>query len=101
MPENTAVVPSLPPVRDQQRPRSRAASIGAALALVFAALLTIAVATSSAAEIPEVNLAKYKRVGRYDLPEPTRTTPPAHSLLAQEASAVTLRLGHRHALRRR
>src|SRR6185312_16297490 len=28
-------------------------------------------------------------VARYDLPEPTRTTPPAASLLAQEASAVT------------
>ena len=26
---------------------------------------------------------------RFDLPEPTRTTPPANSLLAQEASAVT------------
>ncbi|MEO5716923.1 MAG: SdiA-regulated domain-containing protein [Luteolibacter sp.] len=36
-----------------------------------------------------VDLSKYVRVGRYDLPEPTRTTPPANSLLAQEASGVT------------
>ena len=36
-----------------------------------------------------VDLSTYVRVGRFDLPEPTRTTPPANSLLAQEASAVT------------
>ena len=36
-----------------------------------------------------VDLSKYVRVGRYDLPEPTRTTPPANNLLAQEASGVT------------
>lgn len=36
-----------------------------------------------------VDLATYVRVGRHDLPEPTRTTPPAGSLLAQEVSAVT------------
>ena len=36
-----------------------------------------------------MDLSNYVRVGRYDLPEPTRTTPPANSLLAQEASAVT------------
>ena len=35
-----------------------------------------------------IYLSTYPR-GRYDLPEPTRTTPPANSLLAQEASAVT------------
>lgn len=35
-----------------------------------------------------VDLSRYVRVGRYDLPEPTRTTPPANSLLAQEASGV-------------
>ena len=37
----------------------------------------------------EVDLSKYVRVGRYDLPEPTRTTPPLGNLLAQEASGVT------------
>src|SRR6266496_4028286 len=37
-----------------------------------------------------VDLSTYVRVGRFDLPEPTRTTPPDNfSLLAQEASAVT------------
>jgi VCBS repeat-containing protein len=36
-----------------------------------------------------VDLSTYVRVGRYDLPEPTRTAAPANSLLAQEASAVT------------
>ncbi len=39
--------------------------------------------------ITDVDLSTYVRVGRYDLPEPTRTTAPANSLLAQEASAVT------------
>ncbi|MEI7698330.1 MAG: SdiA-regulated domain-containing protein [Planctomycetia bacterium] len=39
--------------------------------------------------VTSVDLSSYVRVGRYDLPEPTRTTPPANSLLAQEASAVT------------
>ena len=36
-----------------------------------------------------VDLSTYVRVGRYDLPEPKRTTPPTNSLLAQEVSAVT------------
>lgn len=36
-----------------------------------------------------VDLSKYVRVGRYDLPEPTRTTPPTNNLLGQEASGVT------------
>ncbi len=36
-----------------------------------------------------MDLSVYVRVGRFDLPEPTRTTPPANSLLAQEVSAVT------------
>ncbi len=36
-----------------------------------------------------IDLSRYVRVGRYDLPEPTRTTPPnGISLLAQEASGV-------------
>lgn len=39
--------------------------------------------------ITGVDLSRYVRVGRYDLPEPTRTTAPTNSLLAQEASAVT------------
>jgi len=36
-----------------------------------------------------MDLSTYVRVGRYDLPEPTRTAAPANSVLAQEASAVT------------
>src|SRR5436190_22996863 len=40
-------------------------------------------------EVMSVDLSTYVRVGRFDLPEPTRTIPPANSLLAQEASAVT------------
>jgi hypothetical protein len=36
-----------------------------------------------------VDLSKYALVGRYDLPEPTRTQAPPNSLLAQEASSVT------------
>ncbi len=36
-----------------------------------------------------VDLSIYVRVGRFDLPEPSRTTAPANNLLAEEASAVT------------
>lgn len=36
-----------------------------------------------------VDLSTYIRVGRYDLPEPTRTAHPTNNLLAQEASGVT------------
>jgi uncharacterized protein YjiK len=40
--------------------------------------------------VSNVDLSTYVLVNRYDLPEPTRTTPPDKtSLLAQEASAVT------------
>lgn len=36
-----------------------------------------------------INLANYVRIGRYNLPEPTRTTPPdSTNLLCQEASGV-------------
>ncbi|MGQ7946500.1 SdiA-regulated domain-containing protein [Flavobacterium sp. WC2509] len=36
-----------------------------------------------------VDLSTYVRVGRYDLPEPTRSAHPTNNLLAQEASGVT------------
>lgn len=36
-----------------------------------------------------IDLSNYVRIGRYDLPEPARTTHPANNLLCQEASAVT------------
>jgi uncharacterized protein YjiK len=45
--------------------------------------------TAAAAPPTQVDLSTYVRVGRYDLPEPTRTTAPANSLLAQEASGIT------------
>ncbi len=42
--------------------------------------------------VPPINLNAYVRVGRYDLPEPTRTTlpsgTPVHNVLCQEASGV-------------
>jgi uncharacterized protein YjiK len=59
-----------------------------ALVGAVAALLALTAAPAQAA-LTEVDLATYKRVGRYDLPEPTRTAAPANSLLAQEASSVT------------
>ncbi len=52
--------------------------------------LAFAMATLSAsAQILSIDLSNYQRVGRYDLPEPTRTTAPSGNLLAQEASGVT------------
>jgi uncharacterized protein len=41
------------------------------------------------AAITGIDLSTYTRIGRYNLPEPTRTTAPTGSLLAQEVSAVT------------
>jgi uncharacterized protein YjiK len=56
------------------------------LALLTAAALLPAAALAQSS----IDLSQYVRVGRYDLPEPTRTTPPDNfSLLAAEASAVT------------
>jgi uncharacterized protein YjiK len=46
-------------------------------------------ANAPAAPPIAVDLSKYICVGRYDLPEATRTVAPANSLLAQEASSVT------------
>ena len=62
--------------------RQRAAAFAAACF----ALWTVA---AQATPPTSVDLSTYVRVGRYDLPEPTRTTPPANSLLAQEASGIT------------
>src|SRR5215813_6270819 len=76
-----------------------------ALALILSALANFSAASADAAlrgifastgfiPVPPapptaVDLSTYIRVGRFDLPEPTRTAPPPNSLLAQEASAVT------------
>lgn len=37
----------------------------------------------------DIDLSQYVRVGRYDLPEPTRTSAPVGNVLAQEVSGVT------------
>ena len=39
-----------------------------------------------------LNLANYVRIGRYDLPEPTRTKAPEGNLLGQEVSGITYNL---------
>jgi len=44
---------------------------------------------ASSGPVSKVDLSQYQLVGRYDLPEPTRTQAPANNLLGQEASAVT------------
>jgi uncharacterized protein YjiK len=43
----------------------------------------------NASQLTSIDLSLYTRVGRYDLPEPTRTTAPPNNLLAQEVSGVT------------
>lgn len=56
------------------------------LALFMAALCQF---NSDGAQPTEINLSNYVRVARYNLPEPTRTTPPnSTNLLCQEASGV-------------
>lgn len=37
----------------------------------------------------DLNLSNYIRIGRFDLPEPTRSTAPFNNLLAQETSGIT------------
>lgn len=64
---------------------ARASNLGG---LADSAVATIAIVTGPVS----INLANYVRVGRYNLPEPTRTAlppgAPAHNLLGQEASGV-------------
>jgi len=56
--------------------------------IAFALFILTASVVSSPA-ITNVDLSTYIRVGSYDLPEPTRTTPPdSTNLLCQEASGV-------------
>ncbi|HEY4277424.1 MAG TPA: lamin tail domain-containing protein [Conexibacter sp.] len=63
-----------------------------ALAVGLAALATTAVAlpiaSASADPLTGVDLSTYARTARLDLPTPATDTPPAGSLLAQEASSV-------------
>lgn len=73
-----------------------AAAVIAALATAAATVPLLAAAASAAppaapsvTPVTSVDLSTYTRVGRYDLPEPTRTAAPPDSLLAQEVSSVT------------
>ncbi len=70
-------------------PRSVVHPVVAGFLAVAVALLVQTAFAAPAQAFTNVDLSTYKRVGRYDLPEPTRTTAPANNLLAQEASAVT------------
>lgn len=73
-----------PSIRKLSIPRISSTTLAAAFVIQVASLM------STAATFTEVNLSNYVRVGRYDLPEPTRTTPPdGVNLLAQEVSGVT------------
>ena len=67
--------------------RLRVAAVAAAAVLVLPSVASMA--RVKAAAPVSVDLSTYVRVGRFDLPEPTRTPPPPNSLLAQEASGVT------------
>jgi uncharacterized protein YjiK len=60
----------------------------ALFALFVVALFAQTALAATAGALTSVDLSTYKRVGRFDLPEPTRTTAPAGNLLAQEASGV-------------
>jgi uncharacterized protein YjiK len=70
----------------------RAARLGAVVGstmLVAGVAGPLVAPASASTPLTSVDLSTYVRVGRYDLPEPTRTAAPANSLLAQEASSVT------------
>jgi len=75
--------------KDKQgkKPRFSIQSLSKSL-VVFALIASYQEASAQVTNTP-IDLSTYVRVGRYDLPEPTRTTAPANSVLAQEVSAVT------------
>src|ERR1700742_93423 len=62
---------------------------GIALAVVAVTAAFTGAPQAHATPLTGVDLSTYQRIGRYDLPEPTRTAAPPGSLLAQEASGVT------------
>ncbi len=64
----------------------RAAAIGGITAAALVTSLLPAAAT--AAPLTGIDLSTYVRVGRFDLPEPTRTAAPTGNLLGQESSGV-------------
>jgi len=78
-------------LRIAQELRVPAARVRVGSILLIVAMLAGVFVTQRIFAAPQtsVDLSTYVRVGRFGLPEPTRTTPPANSLLAQEASAVT------------
>jgi uncharacterized protein YjiK len=82
------VIAARPSALSPARPRGLRA-LAATLAIAAMALAAQTVAAAPAEALTGVDLATYKRVGRHDLPEPTRTAAPAGNLLAQEASGVT------------
>ncbi|TRX29196.1 T9SS type A sorting domain-containing protein [Flavobacterium franklandianum] len=57
--------------------------------IVIGATSTQSVAITDNDAALNIDLSTYVRVGRYNLPEPTRTAAPSNNLLCQEASAVT------------
>jgi uncharacterized protein YjiK len=69
-------------------PGRRPARLAAITAVALAAFAGAGTASALAAPPTGVDLATYKRVGRFDLPVPGATTP-AGDLLSREASAVT------------
>ncbi len=79
----------MPAVRSGPRRAARTGGRRRLLTGGLLALTAIAALPAQAQAITNVDLSNYVRVGRYDLPEPTRTTAPANNLLGQEASAVT------------
>jgi uncharacterized protein YjiK len=69
-------------------PGRRPARLAALAAVAVAALGGTGTASALAAPPTDVDLATYKRVGRFDLPVPGASTP-AGDLVSREASAVT------------
>ncbi len=73
----------------QPKPLEKIRRLGFTLAFGSMAFSIVQGAAVQALPPTAVDLSTYVVVGRYDLPEPTRTVPPVNSLLAQEASAIT------------
>src|SRR6201999_2334260 len=80
-------------IRPARSRRLRGLSIAFFLAIVV--LLAVAISSASAA-VNTVTLARYERVERDPLPLPPGTPAPVHSLLAEEASAVTYDPANEH-----
>lgn len=67
----------------------QARGIFSAIQFYSAIIAGLILGSANASAITNVDLSTYVRIGRYSLPEPTRTTPPnSTNLLCQEASGV-------------